>query len=202
MLVFVTTVFTVFLFQCYSKAFAYPPAKTHELNTIRRATSLLSPSPSLFNASALTIQTGPITCFDEGDSKTTLAGCRPTLNKIRTFPAYRTRQLFRMARYPRVPGGRPPMIIHVGRADCAIGLACNQPYRDDMFSWEDVRAAAIRVAEDCEDNYGYGGWTPVGEGVGWHVKVLGFVEDAGGVNGTVVGEEVDGTANTVLVADS
>ena len=201
MLVLVTTVFTVLLFQCYSKAFAYPPAKTHELNAARRATSLLSPSPGLFNASTLTIQTGPITCFREGDVKTSLAGCRPTLNRIRTFPAYRTRQLFRMSRYPLAPA-KPPMIIHVGAADCAIGLACEQPFRDDMFSWEDVRAAATEVAVNCEDNYGYGGWTPVGAGVGWHVKVLGFVEDAGGVNRTVVGEEVDGTANMVLVADS
>ena len=77
-----------------------------------------------------------------------------------------------------------------------------EPYRDDMFSWEQLRAAALAVAEDCEDSFGYGGWTLVGEGVGWNVKVLGFREGAGGVNGTVVGDEVDGMAGTGLVADS
>lgn len=94
------------------------------------------------------------------------------------------------------------MIIHVEGADCAIGLACKYPYRDDMFSWENVRAAAMAIEVDCEDNYGYGGSTSVGNGVGWYVRVVGIAEDAGGLNGTVVGEEVDGTASTVLVADS
>ena len=201
MLVFVTTVFTAFLFQCCSKAFVYPPAKTHELNTIRRATSLLSSSPGLLNATTLTIQARPIHCFSEGDTKTSLAGCRPTLNRIRTFPSYRTRQLFRMDRYPLAPT-RPPLIIYVGEADCAIEVACVEPFRDDMFSWYEVREAATAVVVHCERNYGYGGWTPVGEGVGWRVRVLGFEEDAGGVNGTVVGEEIDATASTVLVADS
>ena len=106
-----------------------------------------------------------------------------------------------MDRYPLTPA-KPPFIINVEESDCAIEIACVQPFRDDMFSFEEVRAAAMAVVVDCEENYGYGGWTPVGEEVGWRVTVLGYVEDAGGVNGTVVREEVDGTASTVLVADS
>ncbi len=202
MVVFITTVFAAFLFQCCSKAFAYPPTNPHDLNVARRATPLLSPSPSLFNASTPTIHPNVVLeCFPEGNIRTSLAGCRPTLNYIRTFPSYRTRQLFKMGRSPRLPV-RPPTIIYDENADCAVEVACAEPFHEDMFSWEQVRAAATTVAADCEENYGYGGRTVVGQGVGWNVRVLGFKDDAGGVNGTVVGEEVDGTASTVLVADS
>ena len=71
-----------------------------------------------------------------------------------------------------------------------------------MFSWQQVRAAAMAISEECEDNPGYGGWTPVGSGVGWEVRVLGFRDEVGGVNGTVMGEGFDGVGGTVLVADS
>ena len=201
MLVFVTTIIATFLFQTCSKASIYPPAETHDLNAVLRATSILPTSPSLLNASSLTTHPHSVHCFQEGETKTNLTGCRPTLNRIRNFPAYHTRQLFRMARYPLFPN-KPPVIIHDPGADCAIGVACLLPFRDDVFSWEQVRAAALAVAVECEDSYGYGGWTSVGQGVGWDVRVLGFEEDAGGANGTVAGEEVDGMASTVLVADS
>ena len=201
MVVFVTTIFAIFLLQCCSKAFTYAAANPHDLNAARRATPLLSPSPSLFNASALTLQMAPVHCYPQGDNKTSFAGCRPTLNYIRTFPSYRTRQLFRMGRSPRIPE-KPPLIIYKGDADCAIEVACTEPFRDDMFSWEQVRQAATEVSQDCEENYGYGGWTPLAQRVGWNVRLLGITDEAGGVKRTVVGEEVDGTASTVLLADS
>lgn len=201
MLVFVTTIVATFLFQSCSNASTYPPAKTQELNAARGATSLLPTSPSLLNASTLTTHTYPIHCYREGDVHTSLEGCRPTINQFRSFPAYRTRQLFRMGRFPLLPR-QPPFILHYPGADCAIGVACVLPFRDDLFSWEQVRAAALAVAAECEDSYGYGGWTSVGQGMGWDVRVLGWVEDAGGANGTVVGEEVDGMASTILVSDS
>ena len=200
MILVVTTIIATFLFQCCSKAFTYPPAETHDLNAARRATSLLPTSPSLFNASSLTTHTYPIHCYNEGDVHTSLAGCRPSLNVIRSCPAYRTRQLFRMGRSPLLPRS-PPLIITHPSADCAIGVACVLPFQDDYFSWEQVRAAALAVAVECEDRDGYGGWTSVGQGVGWDVRVLGWVEDAGEVNGTMLGEEVDGMASTLLVAD-
>ena len=71
-----------------------------------------------------------------------------------------------------------------------------------MFSWEQVRSAAMTVSAACENNPGYGGWTRVGQPNGWRVRVVGFMGGVGGVNGTGVGEGVDGMVSTVLVADS
>lgn len=70
------------------------------------------------------------------------------------------------------------------------------------MSWQQIRAAATAISEECEDNPGYGGRMPVGSALGWVVRVWGFREEVGEMNGTVVGEGVDGMAGTVLVADS
>ena len=196
MMLFVTTVFAAILFQWCCKTIAYPPTNNplHDLTSARRTT------PLLFNASTLTLQTGHIDCSPDGDYKTSFAGCRPSFNRIRSFPSYRLRQIFKMDRLPRLPA-KPPVVIYEEEADCAIGIACTAPYREDMFSWEQVRAAAMAIAEECEENYGYGGSTPVGQGVGWHVRVAGFRVEIGGMNETAVGEGVDGMASTVLITD-
>ena len=201
MVFFVSTVFATFLFQCCSKAFAYPP---RDLNMAARSTI---PLPLLFNASALPLQTDHIHCFPSGDFKTSLAGCRPSLNYIRAFPAYSLRQIFQMGRSPSIPEPgshpvKPPIIVYVDDADCAISIACKEPFRQDTFSWQQVRAAALAIEEACEDDPGYGGWAPVGAGVGWEVRVLGFRDEVRGVNGTVMGEGADGMASTAVVADS
>lgn len=165
--------------------------------TARRSTT----PPLLLNASTPSLQTSHIHCFPSGDYKTSLAGCLPSINAILDFPLYSLRQVFLMGRFPRFPA-EPPVIVHMEEADCAISIACEEPSSLDRFSWQQVRSAAGAVSESCSGIPGYGGWTPVGSGVGWHVRVFGWREGVGGLNGTVVGGGVDGMARTILVGDS
>ena len=201
MIFFVTTVFAAFLFQCCSQAFAYPPPTTdnppHDLNVAARSTT----PPLLFNTSTSTLQTSGIHCYPPGIIKSSFASCLPILNYIRTFPLYRLRQLFIMGMLPREPF-TPPVILIMEGEDCAVSITSEVPWVQGMFSWEQVRSAAMAVSAACENNPGYGGWTRVGQPNGWRVRVVGFMRGVGGVNGTVVGEGVDGMVSTVLVADS
>lgn len=49
----------------------------------------------------------------------------------------------------------------------------------DAFSFEEVRRLATEIVEDCQDLGGRGGWSGIGRGVGWRVRVIG-VEFGGG----------------------
>lgn len=44
----------------------------------------------------------------------------------------------------------------------------------DRFSYEMVRALATDIVESCQDEGGFGGWSPIGRGVGWWVRVTGY----------------------------
>ena len=77
-----------------------------------------------------------------------------------------------------------------GDADCAVEIASRSLYIEDDFSWEQVRATATDIVADCEDKGGWGGWSPIGRRTGFYVRVIGFVEEGSGGNGSVVGEEV------------
>jgi len=115
-----------------------------------------------------------ILCFEaaQGRETTSIDGCRSTLNYLRGLPHYRLAQLFQERRYPKEPS-TPPYIFHVRDSNCAIQLACGSTTIIDRFSFEQVRALATDIVEDCQTKGGYGGVAPLGSGVGWTVKVIG-----------------------------
>lgn len=115
-----------------------------------------------------------ILCFEaaQGRETTSIDGCRPTLNRLRRLPHYRLEQLFQERRYPTEPS-KPPYIFNVKDSTCAIQLACGSTIIIDRFSFEQVRALATDIVEDCQTKGGYGGVAPLGAGVGWTVKVIG-----------------------------
>lgn len=116
-----------------------------------------------------------ILCFEaaRGRETTSIDGCRPTLNSLRGFPHYRLAQLFQETRYPKEPS-TPPYMLNVKDSTCAIQLACGSATIIDRFSFEQVRALATDIVEDCQTQGGYGGVAPLGTGVGWTVKVIGY----------------------------
>lgn len=118
---------------------------------------------------------GVIECFHAGQGRrsTDVDGCRPTLNYFRTFPNYRRIQDFMEGRYPKLPS-TPPYAVHSVLSTCAIQIASEDPYTIDDFSFEQARALATEILEDCQDHGAYGGFGPIGHGVGWRVSVIGF----------------------------
>ena len=157
-----------------------------------RSTPPTSPTLTLLNSSNIPTPPSPnsvVTCFMTGDHKTTVDGCRPTLNYFRTFPDYRLVQPFREGKCPKRPD-KPPLIVFSGDADCAVEIASRSLYIEDDFSWEQVRATATDIVADCEDKGGWGGWSPIGRGIGFFVRVIGYVEEGSRGNGSVVGDEV------------
>lgn len=117
-----------------------------------------------------------ITCFPSG-STTTVAGCRVALNYFKDFPNYKVVQPFQMGRCPTILNDqKPPLLIFAKEANCAIEITTNKPSDVnivDAFSFEEVRRLAMDVIEDCQDAGGHGGWSPLGRGVGWHIRVIG-----------------------------
>jgi len=113
-----------------------------------------------------------ITCFKEG-IRTTVSTCRPTLNYFRTFPNYRLIQAFQENKSPKAPD-KPPLYLYVKASDCAVGLASGNPHVVDWFSYENVRALATEIVEECQDEGGFGGWSPIGRSMGWHVRIVGY----------------------------
>ncbi len=115
-----------------------------------------------------------ILCFEaaQGRETTSIDGCRPTLNRLRALPLYRLVQEFQEGAKPKVPS-KPPYIFHVKDSTCGIQLACGSTTITDKFSFEQVRALATDILEDCQSKGGYGGVAPLGKGVGWTVKVIG-----------------------------
>lgn len=65
----------------------------------------------------------------------------------------------------------------------------------------------MEILDACaegEGGMGYGGYAPLGRGVGWEVKVIGFVTPEGGDNGTDALDgllEGVGLRNETLAAD-
>ena len=53
------------------------------------------------------------------------------------------------------------------KSDCAIEIASGNPYIVDRFSYEMVRSVAIDIVEACQDVGGFGGWSPIGNCIGW-----------------------------------
>ena len=127
-----------------------------------------------------------ITCFQTG-MRTTVPTCRATLNVLRTFPFYRRIQDFQESRSPTIPD-KPPLYVYVRSSDCALELASGRPEVVDRFSYEMVRQKATDIVEECQDYGGFGGWSPMGRGLGWYVKIIGYTEPDGPSlrNGTVL----------------
>lgn len=129
------------------------------------------------------LATHRITCFREnpGRTRTTVEGCRPTLNHLKTIPNWKQPQQFEMHISPRVPAMRPgappiapPFIWHVVGSNCILEIDTIQPNVVDRFSFEQARALAQNVLDYCQDFGGFGGFTDLGRWVGWQVTVLGL----------------------------
>ena len=170
------------------------------------ALNLTLPSPLRISPTALSIPSVGITCYNSGD-RTTVAGCRPVLNYFKDFPHYKTIQPFQEDRSPVLAGGRkPPLLIYARDVNCAIEVASKNPLIVDAFSFQEVRAKATEIVEDCQSAGGHGGWSPIGRGIGWHIRVIGVDHGnlGGRVNGTVVVEGVrrgNGTSSNGLFLD-
>ena len=140
---------------------------------------------------------GSIECFRDGQGRmaTDVDGCRPTLNHFRTFLNYRRLQDFIEGQCPKSPS-KPPYAVHHLQSNCAVQIASGNPNIRDDFSFEQARALATEILEECQDRGGRGGFAPIGHGVGWRVAVIGFklppdppystglLEDDGSGNGT------------------
>jgi len=120
---------------------------------------------------------GMMHCYEPkaGRSTTSVNGCRPTLNYIRTFPKYRVIQDFLEGWWPKEPS-IPPYAIHLEAGDCAIKIASYDARVPDMFSFEQVRQLATDILTDCESKGGVGGIANIGRGRGWTVAVIGSTE--------------------------
>lgn len=124
-----------------------------------------------------------ITCFTggQGDTKTTVEGCRPTLNYLRTLPGYKKPEWFQRGRRPTIPATRPgampiapPFLWHLPMSDCILEIDTVARDVVDRFTFEQARALAQIVLDDCQDSGGFGGFAKLGRGLGWQVRVVGF----------------------------
>lgn len=167
--------------QAYSPYTTTQPLTAGTDPTIQpRAAPATHPALQILNISTLTPSTNDITCFTTG-THTNVTSCRPTLNHFRTFPFYRLIQPFREGFSPKLPN-KPPLIIYHRESTCAVEIQATSPLIEDEFSYEQVRGVATDIVEECQEEGGFGGYGPVGAGVGWMVKVIGF-------DGTEVGGE-------------
>lgn len=135
-------------------------------------------------SSPLPHATHKTTCFraNPGRTRTTVEGCRATLNHLKTIPSWKQPLQFEKYRSPRIPNTRPgappiapPFIWHVVGSNCVLEIDTLNSYAIDQFSFEQARALAQNVLDDCQDFGGFGGFTDLGRGVGWQVTVLGLV---------------------------
>lgn len=130
--------------------------------------------------------TDDITCFNSSQTgiQTTVDGCRPTLNHLRTIPGYSRVQAFQSDKAPRitvrVPDGgeqilTPPFNFHVIGSNCALRISTINIRAVDSFSFLQARATATNILQHCEDlGEPYGGNADLGRGNGWEVQVVGY----------------------------
>ncbi|KAL8856632.1 MAG: hypothetical protein Q9178_006788 [Gyalolechia marmorata] len=131
---------------------------------------------------SLPIAAPRITCFraDPDRTRTTVEGCRATLNHLKTIPNWKQPRQFETNKSPVIPATRPgarpiapPFLFHVVGSDCVLEIDTVIPNAIDRFSFEQARALAQNLLDDCQDFGGFGGFTDLGRGVGWQVTVLG-----------------------------
>lgn len=149
------------------------PSLVHQISLPTNNTTTFLPTNN--TSTSLPAPIGAIECFtyEQGREPTNVDGCRPTLNYIRTFPKYRVIQDFMEDRYPKLPF-KPPYALHHVHSNCAVQIASESPYIIDDFSFEQARALATEILEVCLNHGGYGGFAPIGHGVGWRVAVVGW----------------------------
>ena len=171
----------------FSTTLAHPYRGVHERTLKTIGSGLLPPttinipaSLDLVNASAASPVNAQVTCFHDGLT-TNVTGCRPTLNYIRTFPDYKKVQPFLEHKSPKVPN-KPPMIIFHRESTCAIEISAQNPQYEDRFSFEQVRALATDIVEECQVEGGYGGYAFIGKKKWWAIKVIGFVKSTAAVD--------------------
>lgn len=149
------------------------PFNLHLSQTLNHLALNHTLSPQLPN---LSTPNSAIACFPTS-STTTVTGCRVALNYFKDFPNYKIVQPFQVGRCPEILNGqRPPLLIFAWEANCAIEITTHNPSDDsivDAFSFEEVRRLAMDIIEDCQDAGGHGGWSPIGRGIGWHLRVIG-----------------------------
>lgn len=125
---------------------------------------------------SLPLAANRITCFEGGQGRThtSVDGCRPTLNYLRTLPGYRKPEQFQKDKHPKIPstspGQRfrtPPFVWHLSSSDCILQIDTVDPSVVDRFTFEQARALATDVLEDCQKTGGFGGFADLGRGIGW-----------------------------------
>lgn len=141
--------------------------------------------------------TKDIQCFNAGRTgiQTTVDGCRPTLNQLRTISGYSLVQAFQSDKAPKVTvrtvdGGeqilKPPFNFHVVGSNCLLRIGTINIGTVDTFSFLQARAAATNILQHCEDlGEPYGGKADLGRGNGWDVQVVGYDPDTPSRNRTV-----------------
>ena len=142
-----------------------------------------------------------ITCFGpaSGLTPTTVDGCRPTLNELRTWPDYRRVQDFQEGVHPLEPQP-PPLIVHNLASNCALQVKVRSAEIVDRFSFEQVRTLGADIVEECQGQGGFGGVAPIGRGIGWIVTVIGFEEDTTSGDGNSLNQGNAGHGNGTNVA--
>lgn len=142
----------------------------------------LPPTPeSLSSPNSLTPRAPNIKCFDFPEEptayrKTSLDGCRPTLNTFKTFPAWRLVQDFLEGFFPLKPD-KPPYYVALSTGDCSVEISSHeQPKVKDKFSFQEVKDLAQQILEECQEpeEPGRGGEVPIGSKGIWKVTVRGW----------------------------
>lgn len=110
-----------------------------------------------------------IVCFptNRGLKGTDVNGCRPSLNKLRTFKDYAVKQDFVIGDYPRPRFPHPPpYYIHPYPSTCNLTIVGHFQGQRTWFSFKDVRTRATEIVQHCMDeSKGAGGWSMIGEDV-------------------------------------
>lgn len=129
--------------------------------------------------------TNDIRCFNASRTgmQTTVDGCRPTLNHLRTIPGYRSVQAFQSGKAPKVTVQTvdhgehilvPPFNFHMIGSNCVLRIGTINAREVDSFSFLQARATATDILQRCEDlGEPYGGEADLGRGNGWEVRIVG-----------------------------
>ena len=165
------TITSIFISLCFIQALAGTiPGKRQQLSNVDSTISILP--PTMTNFSEITAQ-----CFDVGEyHPTNVDTCRPLLTKIRAFDKYRTKQTFQMYKTPKSPF-EPPFGFTVRKCTCELRVKATGLQWVDKFSWEEVRAMATNIVEDCQPprGAGVGGWDLIGPEKRWIVEMIGII---------------------------